>query len=54
MYLDALSNISKSHMVLDLLNQFHFSWPSASDVGTIKAAEATLPSALVYVSRAPV
>lgn len=52
-HLDALSNVSKSHIALDLLNEFHLSWPSASEVGTIKAAEAILPRALVYVRRLP-
>jgi hypothetical protein len=40
----ALSKISKSHISFELWNQFNFSCPRASVVGTIRAAEATFPS----------
>lgn len=51
--LEALSKISKSHMALVLWNQFYFSCPRASVVGTISAAEATFPSTFAKVRSSP-
>src|SRR5689334_2051674 len=47
---EALSKISKSIASRDFPeNQAHFSWPMASEIGRIRAAEAILDSILTIV-----
>jgi hypothetical protein len=46
---EALSKISKSHIVLESWNQFHFNCPIASVVGTMRAADATFPKTFARV-----